>query len=84
VLSGVLHGSALGPFLFNIFINDVCDVINHSNRLIFADDFKVYRAMNSPSGCLLLQPDIGCVHEWRSANLMNSLIQRATLNLILI
>jgi hypothetical protein len=32
--------SVLEPLLFNIFIHDLCDVINHSNYLLFADDPK--------------------------------------------
>jgi hypothetical protein len=68
--SGIPQGSVLGPLLFNIFINDLCDIINHSNCLLFADDLKVYRAISSPSDCLLLQADIDCVHTWCSANFM--------------
>jgi hypothetical protein len=64
------QGSVLGPLLWNIFINDLCDVINHSNCLLYADDLKVYRAINSPSDCLLLQSDIDCVHGWCSENFM--------------
>jgi hypothetical protein len=70
VLSGVLQGSVLGPLLSNNFINDLCDVINHSDCLLFADDLKVYRSINSPSDCLLLQSDIDCVYAWCSANFM--------------
>jgi hypothetical protein len=44
------------------------NVISHSNCLLFADDLKVYRALNSLSDCLLLQSDIDWVHEWCSAN----------------
>jgi hypothetical protein len=69
-LSGVPQGSVLGPLLLNIFINDLCDVIIHSNCLLFADDLKVYRAINSPSDCSLLQSDIDCVHAWCLANFM--------------
>jgi hypothetical protein len=50
-LSGVPQGSALGPLYLNIFINDLCDVITHSNCFIFADDHKVYLAINSRSDC---------------------------------
>jgi hypothetical protein len=48
----------------------LCDVINHSDCLLFADDVKVCRAINSPSDCLLLQSDIDCLHAWCSANFM--------------
>jgi hypothetical protein len=68
--SGVPQGSALGPLLFNIFINVLCDVINNSKWLIFADDLKVYQAINSPDEYLFLQIDIYCVHDWFSANFM--------------
>jgi hypothetical protein len=53
---------------FYIFINDVCDIINHSKSFLFSDDLKNYRAIRSPIDCLLPQPDIDCVHKWCSAN----------------
>jgi hypothetical protein len=54
--------------LFNIFINDLYDVIKHSKCLLFADDLKVYRALSSPNDWLLLQSDIDRVHDWCLAN----------------
>jgi hypothetical protein len=68
--SGVAQRSVLGPVLFNIFIKDACDVINHSNCLLFVSDLKVYRTIRSPSDCLLLQSDIDRVHNWCSAKFM--------------
>ncbi|PNF19791.1 hypothetical protein B7P43_G14658 [Cryptotermes secundus] len=70
VLSGVPQGSVLGPLLFNIFINDLPEVINHSSCLLFADDFKVYRAIKTLNDCLFLQSDIERVQDWCSVNLM--------------
>jgi hypothetical protein len=61
------------PLLYNIFINDLCDVINHSNCLPFADDLKVYEAISSPSDCLLLQSDIDRVHNLCLANSSSSI-----------
>jgi hypothetical protein len=66
----VPQGSVLGPLLFNIFINYLCGVVNHSKLLLFSDDLKIYRAINPSSECLLLQSDIDCVHKWCLANFM--------------
>ncbi len=41
--SGVPQGSALGPILFLIFVNDLPDVLS-GNVLLFADDVKLISA----------------------------------------
>jgi hypothetical protein len=68
--SGLAQRSVLRPVLFNFLINDVCDIIKHSNCLLLVDDLKAYRAISSPNDCLLLQSDIDRVHNWLSANFM--------------
>jgi hypothetical protein len=42
VLSGVPQGFLLGPLLFSVFINDICDAVVHSIYLLFADDIRIY------------------------------------------
>jgi hypothetical protein len=70
VTSGVPQGSVLGPFLFNVFINDLCNSIKHCNFLFFADDLKIFRVVKSPHVCLLFQSDINSVNDWCTANTM--------------
>jgi hypothetical protein len=64
VKSGVPQGSTLGPLLFNIVINDICDSISYSKYILSADDLKVYRNINYVHGCKLLQSDINSVQNW--------------------
>jgi hypothetical protein len=66
VLSGVPHGSVLGSLLFNIFMNDLCNVIKYSRYLLFADDIRIFRVIKSHNDCNRLQS----VQGWCTANFM--------------
>ena len=58
VTSGVPQGTALGPTLFLMYINDIADNINSTIRL-FADDWVVvYHQINSPDDHRILQEDL--------------------------
>jgi hypothetical protein len=78
VLSAVTQGSVLGPLLFNIFLNDPCNVIKRSKYLPFADDVKIFRATNSVDDCILPQSDIERTHGQCAANFMKQIISKTT------
>ena len=44
VLSGIPQGTVLGTLLFVVYINDILDNID-SERLLFADDAKIFRTI---------------------------------------
>jgi len=62
-LSGVPHGSVLGPVLFLIFIDDLEDGIRNMVYK-FADDTKVLAQVQSDAERKKLQEDFNKLSEW--------------------
>ena len=65
VVSGVPQGSVLGPLLFVLYINDLPDKLENSS-LMFADDTKIFKAINSENDIQALQRDLIKLEEWSS------------------
>ena len=70
VKSGVIQGSILGPVLFLMFVNDMPEVLRSSNRAMFADDSKCFKAIRSFSDCSALQTDLSAliINPWSVEN----------------
>lgn len=64
--SGVPQGSHLASILFLLFTNDLKFL--HSRKLLFADDLKLFRLINSPYSASLLQIDLNILVEWCKIN----------------
>ena len=63
VVSGVPHGTVLGPVLFSLYINDMISGIGSEIRL-FADDCVCYRQIRSVEDRQALQDDIDSLGSW--------------------
>lgn len=68
VPSGVPQGSHIGPLLFLLFINDISEIFTNSQCLLYADDLKLYRKIDTCQDCILLQDDFSRLSEWCELN----------------
>ena len=65
VWRGVPQGSALGPILFLVYVNNLLDGLS-SNGKHFADDVKIFRRVMCSEDRDSLQEDLRKLGEWSS------------------
>ena len=58
VISGMPQGTVLGPLFFNIYMNLLNDEIIISNLVLYADDSKIYKGINSETDSLEMAEDL--------------------------
>ena len=66
VTSSLPQGTALGSFLFLIYINDMPSTVLSAIGL-FADDAYIYRSIRNIGGCKILQEDLQRLIQWEQS-----------------
>ena len=63
VTSGIPQGSVLGPILFVMYINNLPENLK-SKTYMFADDTKIYKAIETPDDIKEVEEDLEHLAEW--------------------
>ena len=66
---GVPEGSILGPLLFTIYVNDMCNVSKLPKFILFADDTNIFHSHSKlPDLVNELNTELGKMYKWFCVN----------------
>ena len=70
VISGVPQGSVLGPLLFIMYVNSLCNLNFPDNceLVMYADDLVLYKSITSEKDWDEFQSDISKISMWTEKN----------------
>ena len=77
VMCGVPQGSILGPKLFILYINDICNISNILNFIIFADDTNIFCTGDKIEDVApTLSTELNKLHNWFTVNKLSLNIKK--------
>ena len=77
VKCGVPQGSVLGPLLFILYINDICNVSKVFDCILFADDTNLFCSDNDINDlCGIINVELDKLNTWFSVNKLSLSIQK--------
>ena len=69
LVCGVPQGSVLGPILFILYVNDICNVSNILKLILFADDTNLFiSGRDLPSLCHIITNELTKMYKWFNVN----------------
>ena len=77
ILCGVPQGSILGPTLFNLYLNDICNLSRILEFTLFVDDKNItYSHDSTTSLCTTLNAELRKLNAWLSLNKLSLNLQK--------
>ena len=77
ILCCVPQGSILGPTLFIIYVNDICNISPTLKFTLFADDINFFFSGNNINNmCKYISRELSIVNEWFCVNKLSFILEK--------